>query len=144
MSKPAPSRSGGLRRSIVRVLSNVRERRLRVPSPLFLLSRRAKKATTDDHKRILREVRENGITRLPGLIDADTVNALQAGVDRMVDFADQQDADVQQGEEFDVLIRQFVRQRMDEVHHKTTERETLFGDGVEQMLGFAHRFCSRA
>ena len=69
--------------------SQVRERRLRVPSLFFLLSPTSTKARTPDQRQLVQQMRRDGIVKLQGFIDPETLADMQAGIERIVATVDE-------------------------------------------------------
>ena len=69
--------------------SQVRERRLRMPSPFFLLSPASTKVRTPELRHLAQQMRRDGIVKLQGFIDPETLADMQAGIERMVTTMDE-------------------------------------------------------
>ena len=82
-----------VRTGVRKTVSNIRARRVRMPSPAFLLSPSSKKAKTPDQRQLIAQMRRDGIIKLPGLVDPESLADMQAGIQRMADAADQKRAD---------------------------------------------------
>ena len=78
MDLTAPLRSG-----LKRTASYARERRLRLPSPAFQLSPSRRKARTPEQLQLVRQLRRDGIVKLPWRVDPETLADMQAGFERM-------------------------------------------------------------
>lgn len=82
-----------VRMGVRMTLSGIRARRVRIPSPAFLLSPSSKKAKTPEQRRLIQQMRRDGIIKLPGLVDPETLAELQAGHQRMIEAADKRRAE---------------------------------------------------
>lgn len=81
--------STAIHASLRSTVSSVRQRRLRVPSPFFLLSSRSKKARTTPERKLVQQLRRDGIIKLPGFVDSETLSDMQAGIERLVRTVDE-------------------------------------------------------
>lgn len=88
MSEQRSSLSRRIKYYIKFILSFLRERRLRIHSPLFILSPTQTKAATPLQRRVLKEIREKGMAKIENMIDPDTLKRMQKAMAEITVQAD--------------------------------------------------------